>query len=750
MRWRRRTQDPRGSIRVGGALVIIFTALVLVSRMLFPDALGYSAIWPANAAIAVAVLALPGRQVAAVLAACLGINMLVDLLTITTPPDIPMRQLLNVASGTATGMLVRRFCGAGVNLMRLRRLVAFASIVFSVSSCEPVLDELVFSGTPLLGTALADCLFWTLEDGLGFLIGIPAILAALRGLDDTRDGASGQVEPWGLLLLAAFAFAIVFSFPYVAPLFLVHPLLIFLAFRIGPSWLFAAILAIAMTGASLNARGYGPIAELAADPLRREMTLQCYLVSLFLIAVPTAAVLRGRGIAMRRLRRLKESLQRASLRDPLTQLANRTAFQERLEAHLRGGTDGTVMFVDLDRFKEVNDTLGHQAGDSLLAIFGNRLRVCLAGRDAVIARFGGDEFMILVPGERTEAEMDRLCDGLLEAARLPYELLGDEIHVGICIGAVDHVAGAGDAQELMRRADVALYAAKRAGRDGYRIFHEKLDRELHESRTLEEELRRAVAKGTDLELHYQPKLDRFDRLTGVEALLRWTHPRLGPIPADRTIQVAELSGLIMPLGFWILRQAAAFAGRWPSLHVAINVSPRQLEHPDFAGEVLSILGPASADARQLELEITEMTLFRDSDHALDNLRALKRAGLGIALDDFGTGYSSFQRLQRFSIDRVKIDRSFVHNLGRVAGTEEIVRAIVHVGHAMGLQVTAEGVETEAHRTFLLDAGVDELQGFLLARPVAERDLEAHVLASRRGGDIAHPAPADAGGSAGTA
>jgi EAL domain-containing protein (putative c-di-GMP-specific phosphodiesterase class I) len=293
-----------------------------------------------------------------------------------------------------------------------------------------------------------------------------------------------------------------------------------------------------------------------------------------------------------------------------------------------------------------------------------------------------------------------------------------------------------DASELMRKADMALYAAKAAGRDGYRMFSDELDRSARERAEIEADLRLALHDGGQLELHYQTKVDTKNTITGVEALLRWRHPVRGMIPPNQVIPVAEETGLIAPLSEWILREALSFAGRWPQLNVSINVSAAQLRHPCFVTETLKAFSLAQIPYGQLELEITEAALMGDINVVNGDLTTLRASGIRIALDDFGTGYSSMRHLHRCAVDRVKIDQSFVSGLDRGNEATAITRAVIYLGQAMGLQVTAEGVETEAQRRFLVEAGIDEMQGYLFSRPADEQSFTAMMNALRPPGSDA--------------
>ena len=282
----------------------------------------------------------------------------------------------------------------------------------------------------------------------------------------------------------------------------------------------------------------------------------------------------------------------------------------------------------------------------------------------------------------------------------------------------------------MRKADIALYAAKIAGRNGYQLFNETLDRLASERAEIEADLRTALELDDQLELHYQSKVDADHIVRGVEALLRWRHPTRGFVPTHQVISVAEETGLMIPLGRWIMCEVLAFAARWPELNVSMNVSPVQLSHPRFITDTLAAYSRSQISYGRLELEVTETALMGDINIVNGTLASLRAAGIRIALDDFGTGYSSLRHLHRCAVDRVKIDQSFVSGLEGSSEAAAIVRAVIQLGHAMGLQITAEGVETETQRRFLLDAGADELQGYLFSRPIDERSFAAMMSTYR--------------------
>jgi diguanylate cyclase (GGDEF)-like protein len=450
-----------------------------------------------------------------------------------------------------------------------------------------------------------------------------------------------------------------------------------------------------------------------------------------------ALLLVGAVIAflVRRLRRASAELQASeaqaqhlAFHDPLTGLANRMLFNDRLDRALvetrRTGARLAILCLDLDRFKNINDTLGHPAGDELIRTLASRLTALVRGSDCV-ARLGGDEFAILLSPVTGSGELSGLCERIIEDVGKPFQLLGNSAFVGVSIGiAVAPEAGI-DRAELMRKADIALYRAKLEGRNRFRIFSDEMDVFVQRRRAVEAELREAVAAGDQLQVVYQPLYAAdTEGPVGVEALLRWNHPRHGLVSPGVFIPIAEESGLIHAIGEWVLREACRAATRWPAAcRVAVNVSPVQFRSPSFAAKVIRILDETGLKASRLEIEITESVLLDGAELSSLTLNALRAAGVRIALDDFGTGYSSLSYLHKFAVDKIKIDRSFVQGLDGNGAADAIVQAMVDLARAMNVDVTAEGVETMEQRDFLRRIGCDELQGFLLSRPVAAEQID---------------------------
>lgn len=439
---------------------------------------------------------------------------------------------------------------------------------------------------------------------------------------------------------------------------------------------------------------------------------------LLVLAVMSAFVLLLQGRSSR-LRESQSRLQHLAHHDVLSGLPNRAAFNAAVEETL-AKSQAAVLFVDLDRFKNVNDTLGHPVGDKLIAEVGSRLRSA-AGTGVLVARIGGDEFTIIIPDPKMNL-VEKLAENIVAAIRSPFEIDGQPILIGASIGIAVSSSGS-DAQDLVRRADIALYHAKEAGRNQFAIFGQHMDDLIRTRRDLERDLRTALQTGDEIAVHYQPIYASNARLIGVEALTRWRHPTRGLVQPETFISIAEEAGLIDRLGEIVMSTALTDAKKWPELIVAVNASPVELRSETYALRVIGLLDKFNFDPRQLEIEITESAVLENEEACRRNIRALREIGVQIALDDFGTGFSSFGRLQKLDVDRIKIDRCFVGEYGKPGSNAGIVQAMIELAHAGGMRATAEGVETPEQQAWLIDAGCDELQGFFLSRPVVASEIE---------------------------
>ena len=410
--------------------------------------------------------------------------------------------------------------------------------------------------------------------------------------------------------------------------------------------------------------------------------------------------------------------------DALTRLPNRTLFAERMQqaiAQLHGDFRFAVFCLDLDRFKEVNDTWGHAIGDELLRAVGDRLRSCVRSSDT-ICRLGGDEFAILKMASHTREEMVSFARRIIDVTSQPYDLDGCRATVGVSVGIAVAPDDGRSADMLIRNADTALYRAKTEGRGAWRFFEPQMDARIRARRVLGHDMQEALARG-EFELRYQPVFDLSnERVCGLEALLSWRHPIRGSVPPSEFIPLAEELGFIVPLGTWVLHQACREAMHWPPhVTVAVNVSSAQFRTDQLVQTVQDALEATGLAAGRLKIEITETVLLSHSPATLDTMRTLRAMGVGISLDDFGTGYSSLSYLGSFPIDQIKIDQSFIRNLSE-SGSVAIVRAIIGLAASLGMRVVAEGVETAEQLEWLRAERCEEVQGYLLSEPLRPADV----------------------------
>jgi diguanylate cyclase (GGDEF)-like protein len=432
----------------------------------------------------------------------------------------------------------------------------------------------------------------------------------------------------------------------------------------------------------------------------------------------------------------RQKIHQMAFYDPLTALSNRSSFNERLKEILVDASNreqqAVVMLLDLDRFKTINDTMGHPAGDQLLREAAARLTACVRAHD-MVARLGGDEFAILLPEMPVGIDLGRIAEKILDAFRKPFMLEGKEAFVSTSIGIAVYPDDSCDANDLVKHADAAMYLAKRSGRNDYRFYSKELTVLASERFELESELRRAVER-KELELYFQPKVWLADgALIGSEALVRWNHPQRGLVQPDQFIGIAEDSGMIMEIGEWVLREACRIAYAWnapnmPLHKVAINLSARQFQSGDLAKTVTRILQETNCWPEWIELEITESMLLDEHGDVLKILQQFQELGIAVAIDDFGTGYSSLSYLARYPINTLKIDRIFVSSLAADPHRAELVKAIISISRSLGLFVVAEGVDTVEQAANLRELGCQIAQGYLYSKPMP-RDVFQSLLMS---------------------
>jgi diguanylate cyclase (GGDEF)-like protein len=430
----------------------------------------------------------------------------------------------------------------------------------------------------------------------------------------------------------------------------------------------------------------------------------------------------------------EDQLRHLAMHDPLCGLPNRVFFGQRLEAVINevqaGGPQAAVFYIDLDHFKDVNDTLGHPVGDELIRNVTLRLNHILRGKD-MVARLGGDEFAVITSSGPDPYILQGIAGRIISSISAPYSINGQNIVIGASIGiaVIDRRTRA--AADIMRYADIALYRAKNEGRKRACIYDAAMDEDLSSRKLLEADLRAAIENGT-LCIAYQPVVNNSgEKIVGVEALARWNHPERGDIRPAEFIPIAEDAGLITALGEWVLRRACIDGKHWPGITVAVNVSPLQFRRTDFVEMVKRTLEETQFDAARLELEITESTFLGNVATAETAMRQLKHLGVQLALDDFGTGYSSLLYLRRFPFDKLKIDQSFTASIETAADAAAIVHAIVSLGRGLGMKVTAEGVETAEQALFLRAAGVHAMQGFRYGKPLSATAVGVRLASSGR-------------------
>ncbi len=477
---------------------------------------------------------------------------------------------------------------------------------------------------------------------------------------------------------------------------------------------------------------------LSGDPLRWVLGgVNCaFMVGMIDITLQTySAILRAMSATLEQ-KSLTDRFERLARFDAMTGLENRGAFQERLHAELaavRSGEAGelAVLWVDLDRFKEINDSLGHPTGDGVLCTVARQLASIVEGRGSV-ARFGGDEFVLLARGTKPYFA-EELAREVMRGLAVPMLVDGASLQVSGSIGAAVAPGHGIEADILLQHADMALYHAKANGRNDFCLFEAKMQDEFQQKRRLEEALKEAIDKG-ELEVYYQPIVDlKTKKVTCCEALLRWHHPELGMVSPAEFIPIAESTGLISPISHWVLYQACAAAAKWPEdVSIAVNMSPALLKDLHLSHMILSALYRSGLAARRLELEITESVLLEENPQSNSLIREFQRIGLKLSIDDFGTGYSSLTYLKKYRFDKIKIDTTFIADVTKSREARAIIHALVSLAAELDMDIVAEGIETETQLGYVTGAGCTAAQGFFLGRPVPESVISRRLEMQGRG------------------
>jgi diguanylate cyclase (GGDEF)-like protein len=614
--------------------------------------------------------------------------------------------------------------------LRLRRFLLAAS---AYGVCLPLLVASHYMG--LIG-------FWPMVDIAVAMVVVNVILfAAFRsGLNERFEDPS---LTW-LQTLAAIAVLMITVYHFDAdrgmPLIVCLLVLAFGVFRFTVrEFVLASGVVIAGHAAVVNALMW-------LKPNVIDVKLEGFRWLAMAMMLPCFAVVCGRVSEMRqRLKRTNEELsaalgtiQKMATHDTLTGLPNRALFNESLahaislaERHRRGLA---LFYVDLDRFKYINETIGHGAGDRVLQEAARRIGGCVRSSD-VLARLGGDEFVLLIEDYRDARDLVDLAEKVIAAFHATFEVEGQEIPLSASIGICTYPTDGHNVQALLSNADVAMYRAKELGRNRHSFYAADLNRVAQERLAMEAGLRHALERN-ELEVYYQPKIGfGAGRVTGLEALLRWRHPQMGLLGPDRFIPLAEEIGVIVPIGLWTLRHVCERMHAWqqrglPSTPVAVNLSASQFHQPRLMLDIAEILRETGVESQSLELEITESMVMRDPERAMQVMDAVKRMGVRIAIDDFGTGHSSLGYLKRFPIDRLKIDRTFVRDLPHNADDVAITRAVIAMAHSLRMSVVAEGVEDASQFALLRSEGCDEFQGYYCRPPLAETDLVRFLTEQR--------------------
>ncbi|HSN22118.1 MAG TPA: EAL domain-containing protein [Usitatibacter sp.] len=625
---------------------------------------------------------------------------------------------------------LRNDAASGRQLVRMRRFYLAAG---AYAVCVPVLVAAQYVGLLPLGAMLRVAIL--------MLVANAAFFAIFRSGLNQRAPDPSLTWPQVVVATAILMYA-VYYFEHERGLALSMCLVVlsFGAFRFSTREF--------LTASGVVLAGYLVVINVLmwARPSQVNVPIEAYRWLTLALVLPCFSIVGGRISELRRrLRRTNEELnsalqmiQKMATHDALTGLPNRALFNETL-VHAIGQAQRhrrplALFFLDIDRFKNINDTLGHSIGDRVLQEVGRRLTVAVRASD-MVARLGGDEFVLLAEGFADSADLSDVAAKILGAFEPSFHVESQELALSASIGICTFPDDGSDAQTLLSNADIAMYRAKEQGRNRHCFYAASLNKLSQERLALEAALRHAVERD-EIEIHYQPKIEfGAGRVTGVEALIRWRHPQLGLLLPDRFVPLAEETGVIVPIGYWTLRRVCELVCRWKeqgfALSVAVNLSASQFHQPELVKELAAILWSTGAPAQLLELEITETMVMKDPDRAVAVMEQLRAMGVRLSIDDFGTGHSSLGYLKRFPIDRLKVDRSFVRELPHNGGDAAITRAVIALAHSLKMTVVAEGVEDQQQFDMLREQGCDEFQGYFCRPPLPEAEL-LRFLSEERG------------------
>ena len=726
-RWATLDGLPRGVVLLAVAIAYFGVAKLGLAFAAGNDIV--SAVWPPSGLALAAVVLLGYRVWPAIAVAAFLSNVTGD-----SSPAVA----LGIATGNAVAALSAGFLLARASFdPALRRISDVVSLALLGAAASTAINATIgvsclwADGVVSSGGLWEFWRVWWLGDLTGVLLVAPPLLIA-----GTRSGPlpRARVAEASVLVGALAVVTILVLDQGITLAYPVFPLLVLVAMRYRQPGAAVAALVVSSLAVYFTANGEGPFVggSEAIELLRAQLFVALAAATALMVAAMRTEWERAED-ALARQRIAEQKLEHLALHDPLTGLPNRALFLDRLEHALataqRPGSSIGVFFCDIDDFKNVNDGLGHEAGDELLVALPPRLREALRPADTV-ARFGGDEFVVLCEDLDSETDAVTVAERIAAAFAKPLELGGRVHHVSVSVGVVFVGAEQADAGEILRDADAAMYRAKEAGKGRFAIFDEPMRERLLERLRTEAELREAIAQN-QLLLEFQPVFSLASgRIVAAETLLRWKHPQRGILAPGEFIDVAEESGLIVELGDWAIGEACAQAAAWNGndgvepLAVSVNLSARQVADSDLAAVVTAAVSRNDLDPSLLTLEITESVLLEQGDASLENLRRLEELGVSLVLDDFGTGYSSFGHLKKIPLDRLKIDRGFIAGLGESEEDTAIVAAILSMAHSLGVAVTAKGIETEKQLRWLQDHHCEFGQGYLLAKPMPAADLLA--------------------------